>query len=658
MKKIIAWLGRHPYTSLAILITLVSAVMVWALIVKYQHFGYNAMDLGIYNQVFYNTVHGRLFQFSVHPHSYLGDHFEIFILALAPLYALKPSPATLLILQALGLTLAAWPLFLIAKKYLPAHFALAMAAAWLLNPFLWNMAFFEFHLLPFAVILLLSAYYFYDQKKFTPFLLCSLLALTVREDVALAVIMFGALAALDRRPLRWILAPVIAGGLWFIIAMQLTGYFNGYGSYKFLLMYPWLGGSFSSAIKTLALKPWLILTHLFTFNNLWLLCGLLLPMAGLYLLKPRALLLTLLVALQLFLTGLNPTVVLETHYTALLLPGIFIAAIISLAYLIAPNQPETAKKRLFFRYRWRYGVIIIGAIVYSFAIISPITAMARSLFQSPWNSTVTHTAQQSVNQTSPDESVAVGYNFLTPLSSREHIYSLNYAFLGKKQYSEQDYELPTSVQRIILDARDFIIYQLQYSDSEQYAGGAERIRAYLDTNGFVIESVDDSIVTFTKGQADALSLYSVSPDAPTDIIALHRQITPTLEFVGWKKMNTLPIDSNHISLSLVWRLSQTAADDFHLEFSVSGDNGKNIFETILPFGYGLFPVFDWPAGTYVTTNFWLTVPSSVHTSNSQLNLEAVETAGYLDLDGWRSAKIVYTKKQAVGPGISIDYWTR
>ena len=51
--------------------------ILWLVIVfwKYNNFLYDALDLGIYAQVFWNTSYGRWFQMSVHPQSYLGDHF-------------------------------------------------------------------------------------------------------------------------------------------------------------------------------------------------------------------------------------------------------------------------------------------------------------------------------------------------------------------------------------------------------------------------------------------------------------------------------------------------------------------------------------------------------------------------------------------------------
>src|SRR6202165_3249779 len=60
----------------------------------YHSFG---PDLGIFDQVFWNTTHGRFFESTMslsqpEPHSYLADHFSPAYLLLMPAYALIPRP--------------------------------------------------------------------------------------------------------------------------------------------------------------------------------------------------------------------------------------------------------------------------------------------------------------------------------------------------------------------------------------------------------------------------------------------------------------------------------------------------------------------------------------------------------------------------------------
>src|SRR3989338_9602525 len=83
---------------------------------KYGLFLYNALDLAIYSQVFWNTSYGRWFEMSIHPQSYIGDHFEPLILLLTPIYSLWRDPRMLLILQTLAIQLAVIPIYLLARN--------------------------------------------------------------------------------------------------------------------------------------------------------------------------------------------------------------------------------------------------------------------------------------------------------------------------------------------------------------------------------------------------------------------------------------------------------------------------------------------------------------------------------------------------------------
>ena len=59
---------------------------------------YTFYDLAIYDQLFWNTLHGRFFITSLDAiHFSLGIHFSPIMLIYLPLYAIRPSPTTLLV---------------------------------------------------------------------------------------------------------------------------------------------------------------------------------------------------------------------------------------------------------------------------------------------------------------------------------------------------------------------------------------------------------------------------------------------------------------------------------------------------------------------------------------------------------------------------------
>jgi len=84
--------GKIVALGIIIYIALFGFLSLW----KYFNFHYNALDLAIINQAFYNSTLGNFFASSIHPPTYLGDHFTPILFLLLPFYFLWPRPETLL----------------------------------------------------------------------------------------------------------------------------------------------------------------------------------------------------------------------------------------------------------------------------------------------------------------------------------------------------------------------------------------------------------------------------------------------------------------------------------------------------------------------------------------------------------------------------------
>jgi len=128
---------------------------------KYFNFQYNALDLAIINQAVYLTSLGKFFASSIHPPTYLGDHFTPVLFLFLPFYFVFKHPLVLLVIQTIILAGCSWPIYLIAKNVLNKKWAILFALSWLINPFVQNINLFEFHFLPTAIFFILFAFYFY-----------------------------------------------------------------------------------------------------------------------------------------------------------------------------------------------------------------------------------------------------------------------------------------------------------------------------------------------------------------------------------------------------------------------------------------------------------------------------------------------------------------
>src|SRR5258708_1138142 len=83
----------------------------------YHSFG---LDLALFDQVFWNTIHGRVFESTmslgvVAPHSFFGDHLSPELFLIVPFYLAYPHPESLVVVQSVALALGGWPVYLLAR---------------------------------------------------------------------------------------------------------------------------------------------------------------------------------------------------------------------------------------------------------------------------------------------------------------------------------------------------------------------------------------------------------------------------------------------------------------------------------------------------------------------------------------------------------------
>jgi len=204
--------------------------------VTYHSFG---PDLGIFDQVFWNTTQGRFLESTMslvqaQPHSYLADHFSPVYLLLMPAYLLIPRPETLLVIQTLFLALGVWPVYLLARLKLEPGF---QRLAWVLVYFLFlPVAFinlFDFHELALAVLPLGFAIYFLEKGRPGWFLVSLVSTFLIKEELPLVGVGFGVYILLAKRDWKLGLG-VLAGSLaaFLAIVRVIIPAFGG-GSYEY-----------------------------------------------------------------------------------------------------------------------------------------------------------------------------------------------------------------------------------------------------------------------------------------------------------------------------------------------------------------------------------------------------------------------------------------
>ncbi|NUM25914.1 MAG: DUF2079 domain-containing protein [Candidatus Buchananbacteria bacterium] len=622
-----SWITTHNrqilFAAIALYSGLFSLIAIW----KYHNFYYTAIDLAIFNQTFFNSLLGNWFGLTIHPPSYLGDHFSPLLILLLPFYALTKNPESLLILLATINGLSAWPLYLIAKKALGAKLALPVALAWLLNPVVQNTTLFEFNFLSFAVFFLFWAFYSYQRKKFLPAVLFLLLAMLAREDVSLVVLMFGIVALGQKKSWRWVVTPLIMGLVYFSAAVFVIKVFAPADEYKFFIYYPW--------INHLTTQPWLPIIYLLRPNNIIYLIGLGLTVVFLPLISPLFLLLGAIIALQLLLGGSGGgQLLLETHYSSLLLPALFIASIYGLKKIFDPNQKPTIIK-LVNQHRALLTTLLVFGVFYASVTLGP----ASGIWQHRHRTDNSKARATMLRQIPDDQAVASSYQFLPTLSSRKNIYSFNYAFLGKQQFLRSDYKLPEDTTWIALDFSDLITYQIQYGFNpyyqNQYQAALKTWPKLLDDFGLV--AITDSYALYQRNATAAFELVKILDTPPINANAV--SLTNGVIFLGYQKEAG--------QYQLLWQLMLPQEIPYRIRLELIKD-GKTVYQKLYPFGYDL--LLNAPAGpANVQTNYWFNPDHRVAPGTYDLKLTLVKIIdGGIEVDEIRSTKNVIDQEEIIG----------
>lgn len=176
---------------------------------------YATFDQGLFNQLFWNSIHGRLFQGSLSSvqssafiydgqlpsasYYHLGQHFVIDFLLWLPIYALFPSPVTLVVLQVALIAAGGLILYALARHYLSPPLAALITASFyaantVIGPTLGN--FYEHCQLPLFVFGLLLAL---EKRRWWLFWILVALTLGVREEAGIILFGIGVYLLVSRR---------------------------------------------------------------------------------------------------------------------------------------------------------------------------------------------------------------------------------------------------------------------------------------------------------------------------------------------------------------------------------------------------------------------------------------------------------------------------
>lgn len=478
----LVWIELQAPRILACMIVFWIALIFVASVYKYETYGqgYDQVD---FEQAIWNTTQGRPMEDS--RFNFTGSVFGMdwmpMLFFFVPFYALIPSAHTLFFLQIVGTALGAIPVYWIARDRLASKAAgLGFALAYLVYPVMLHGVLNPFQVRLFSVALLLFAFYWYEKGNRVLFWLAALVAVLARSDVAFVLAMFGVYGSLTRKKWPDVVAPLGVGIAYFALAtFVLVPAFAYPGAFApptgpitdpmqcwpcgispQLAYYGNLGKTGPEIIWHVISNPLNTIQLMFTPEKIGYMALLLVPLLFLPLLGARPLVLGLPILALNLLSNRPAQYDYQHHYSLLLVPGLFAAAVYG-----------TGNLACWWR-KWREGgrrttddgrltaagdrrpllVLVLALVVWGVVMQAPYKNPAVRAFLYPEPPATVAAANELVKMVPVDAKVAVSSKLAPHLLPRRYIYNFppasyspyNFGTRQRADYANLDYILVDS----------------------------------------------------------------------------------------------------------------------------------------------------------------------------------------------------------------------
>jgi len=498
---------------------------------RWADFGYETFDLAFYVQALWKLVQGHGGPVSLLNVPLLGEHANVIVLFLVPLAALIPHPLLPVAVQVLAVASMGPVAYRIARRLgLQPEVAALMALAALLTPATGFVALHEFHPEALTAPFLLLAIDAFQRKSLPRFWLWFLATLACKENMTLLLALWcgvnlwsGWRAAVKRtrgnqRPgwdregyqwaLRWCIAPGVVALGWAVLwAGVLSPRWNG-GNIDFAGLY--------GQLTTVPLRelPHAVLSQLsesLLQGNL--IPGLLLPLCGLSLLRPRWLLVAVPVLAQHLLSFRPSEWIIAFHYPAPLLPLVWVAACEALAGFSSRGVQKA-----------------LGCAVAVACFAGQIwKGPARKMFESEGSYVDVEEKRAIVASVPPNASVVAGLPFLSHLAQRDQIVSLHHLLKGLKTLSLKAFEQPPPGDVVIVDYADMATFD---------PGGGYYHPAMRVQGGLIVPSSDVLLHNYLRRAAwtvesrDSLTVFRRKEGIRDESVVEPKEVPPSFAHIS------------------------------------------------------------------------------------------------------------------------------
>ncbi|HEY8217160.1 MAG TPA: DUF2079 domain-containing protein [Acidimicrobiia bacterium] len=436
-------------------LALAAAIIVWvvtfaSLVVRRQdRFWSVDFDMGIYDQAVWLLARGHDF-ITVRGLPVFGHHATFGLLLFAPASWLGAGPNVLNVVQVTVLALGAVPLYLLGRtRALGPWPAAALAGAYLLHPALQFLGWELFHPESIAITPLLCAYVCAVRRSWRWFALWAVVAVSFKEDLALAIGVLGLVLALrrHRQPGDRRAGLVTAGvaALWFLAVTQLLlPTVSGHPAH-YEALYSGVGGSPSGVFETAFRDPGAITSRVLSSESGDFAWKLLAPFGLLGLLAPGVLAIGVPQFAADVLSDASWTREIHYHYAALPLAAVALATVEGAAFLVR-------------RFGRAAGWIVPGTVLACALAAtiawgpSPIGGEYHNQWWPPESDPRLDAKRAAIAAVPDDASVSAVYTFVPHLSGRELVYTFPNPWRASNWgYHDRDTRDPRTIDWLVID---------------------------------------------------------------------------------------------------------------------------------------------------------------------------------------------------------------
>lgn len=584
---------------------------------RYNSFDFKDFDFAIYGQVMWNLLHGSM-ESSILGIPFLGNHMDLILFVVLPFYAVFKHPITLLFLQNILIGLGAVPVYLLAKRILDKDFAFIFSLLYLFYPALNFVNYFEFHPLSFVIVFLLCMIYYFEKENFRLFTVFMVLSLLCKENVALGVIFYGIYAWIfRRRAYKWVVVPILTGALYFILTLKLMGFLNK-GVINFNYLYSNLGNNLTEIFVNILKRPDIVFQSLFSSLNLDFLMKLLLPLSLLSVFSN-----SIFIALPFFLQQMLSIRVMDHtinyHYTATLIPFLFISAIYGARFIL--DRKYLKKNALI--------CILLAGILLSNVCFGMVIKM-------PFKQDIDYKKEDFVKKIPLPAPVVATFEYLPKLSQRAGIYSFHHVYMNRYTLSDKEYILPENIEYALIDFNDSLTFSAFYRP--EHCINLQKF--FTKDNWGVIDGADD-ILLLKKNNNGADTGFCVflgkAPPLEPPLIAIEDNI-------GIKKYeikHDVYKPGGVVGLTLFWESLCKTNKDYWAVFKIVDEKNNVLHFVFHPVCYRIYPAYLWQKGDLYKEEVKILIPYKIKEKHFYIKMAVFDRMG-VDNQHGRIEKIAMT----------------